>query len=291
MGPIAFAFAAGMVATVNPCGFAMLPVYLSLFLTDTSSPDQSSAVTTGLRVGAIVTLAFVATFALVGGIFSFVTTGIVNLVPWAALVIGLGLLVAGVVVLAGRHLSLRTIQIRFRRDGSIRSIVVFGVAYAVASISCTLPIFLAVTAAATAGTAVNGLAVFVFYGLGMGAVLVALAVAVATSRDTVIRRMRGLMPYVERIGGWLLLASGLFIVYYWATVLTVDFTQDSLLIRPLSFVGRVSTWFTNQISSNPVLWALGLVVLVGLIYWTETRRMRKEPSDEGQDDGVPAIPG
>jgi hypothetical protein len=97
----------------------------------------------------------------------------------------------------------------------------------------------------------------------MGAVLVALAVGVAASRDTVVRRIRGVMPYVERIGGWLLVASGLFIVYYWATLLTVDFTQNSPLVGPLTFVERLSSWFTNQISSNPLLWTLGLAVLVG----------------------------
>ena len=291
MGPIAFAFAAGMVATVNPCSFAMVPAYLSLFLTDATSPDRSSAVRTGLRVGAIVTLVFVATFALVGGVFSYVTTGIVNIIPWAALVIGLGLLVAGIIVLVGRHLPIRPIQIRFRRDGSVRSIVVFGVAYAVASVSCTLPIFLAVTTAATGGSAVNGLAVFGSYGLGMGAVLVALAIAVATSRDTTIRRIRGVMPYAERIGGWLLVASGLFIVYYWSTLLTVDFTQDSPLVGPLTFVDRVSSWFTNQISSSPLLWALGSIALIALISWTEIRRKRKGSSLDGRDDEVPAIPG
>ena len=30
--PLALAFASGMVATVNPCGFAMLPAYLGYFL-------------------------------------------------------------------------------------------------------------------------------------------------------------------------------------------------------------------------------------------------------------------
>ena len=29
---LGYAFGAGMVAAVNPCGFAMLPVYLSLYL-------------------------------------------------------------------------------------------------------------------------------------------------------------------------------------------------------------------------------------------------------------------
>lgn len=30
--PMGYAFGAGMVSTVNPCGFAMLPAYLSLYM-------------------------------------------------------------------------------------------------------------------------------------------------------------------------------------------------------------------------------------------------------------------
>ena len=32
LAPLGFAFAAGMVSTVNPCGFAMLPAYLGLYI-------------------------------------------------------------------------------------------------------------------------------------------------------------------------------------------------------------------------------------------------------------------
>ena len=32
--PLGFAFAAGMVATVNPCGFVMLPTFLTVYLSD-----------------------------------------------------------------------------------------------------------------------------------------------------------------------------------------------------------------------------------------------------------------
>ena len=32
LAPLGFAFAAGMAATVNPCGFAMLPAYLGLYM-------------------------------------------------------------------------------------------------------------------------------------------------------------------------------------------------------------------------------------------------------------------
>ncbi len=276
-GPIAFSFAAGMVATVNPCGFAMLPAYLALFLTDSGGDLAGrSGIGAGLRVGLVVTLAFVATFTAVGAVFNLISTSIVNLIPWAALVVGVLLAAAGVAVIVGRHLPVRTIQLSFSRDGSTRSIAIFGIAYAVASVSCTLPIFLSVsTVSIAADNPAQGVAVFAGYGLGMGTILVALAIAVATSRDAIVRHMRRLMPYVERIGGWLLLASGLFIVYYWTTLLAVDVTTDSALLDPILRVERLSAWFTNQLANNTLLWVAGLVAIVLVIGAFEMRRTRR----------------
>ncbi len=273
-GSVAFAFAAGMVATVNPCGFAMLPAYLSLFLTNTDV-DRQSGMGSGLRIGTVVTVSFVATFSLVGAVFTFVTTGIVDFVPWAALFVGAALLIAGVAVLAGRHLPVRTWQLRFHKDASTRSIALFGVAYAVASVSCTLPIFLSVTtAAATADNVAQGVGVFAAYGLGMGSVLVAVAVGVATSRDAVVRHMRRLIPYVERVGGWLLVTSGLFIIYYWTTLLTVDITSDSSRLGPLLYVERVSAWLTVQIANRTALWVIGFVGVALVVAAFEVPRTR-----------------
>lgn len=275
--PIAFAFAAGMVATVNPCGFAMLPAYLAFFLTDSDADVAGrSGVGVGLRVGLVVTVAFVATFSAVGVVFNLVSTRIVTFVPWAALVVGVVLAAAGVAVILGRHLPMRSVQLSFGGDRSMRSITLFGIAYAVASISCTLPIFLAVSSLSiAAGNPVQGVAVFSGYGLGMGAILVALAVGVATSRDAIVGHMRRLMPYVERIGGWLLLASGIFIVYYWTTLLTVDVTSDSALLGPILRVDRISAWFATRIATNTLTWVLGLVAIVLVIGAFEVMRKRR----------------
>ncbi|HIE21765.1 MAG TPA: cytochrome c biogenesis protein CcdA [Acidimicrobiia bacterium] len=276
MTPILFAFSAGMVATVNPCGFAMLPVYLSMFLTDDEEASGRSGVSTGLRVGLIVTLAFVVTFLIVGSAFQLVSRTVVRYVPWAALAIGVLVIAAGVAVLSGRHLGFRALDLRFGKDRSVKSVASFGVAYALASVSCTLPIFLAVATAATgAATLAQGVAVFTAYGLGMGIVLVALAVAVATSRDALVTRMRRLLPYVERIGGWFLIASGLFIVYYWTTLLTAEITIDNPLLAPILFVDGISAWFTNQIGNNVLGWTVGLVLFVtGLAVYEVLRRRR-----------------
>ena len=39
LAPLGFAFAAGMVAAVNPCGFAMLPAYMGLYLGANDTDD------------------------------------------------------------------------------------------------------------------------------------------------------------------------------------------------------------------------------------------------------------
>ncbi|MCH7779625.1 MAG: AAA family ATPase [Acidobacteria bacterium] len=193
------------------------------------------------------------------------------------MMVGVLLAIAGLGVLTGKHIAVRSVQIRFKRDNSVRSIALFGVAYAVASVSCTLPIFLAVTSAATtAGSVPEGIVVFGAYGLGMGAVLVALAIAVATSRRAIVGQMQRIMPYVERIGGWLLLGSGIFIVYYWTTLLTVDLTGDNPLLVPILWVEGLSSWFTNQIANNTGLWIIGFVLLIGGIASLEVRRKRRQ---------------
>ena len=67
-GPFALAFGAGMVATINPCGFAMLPAYLSYFL---GSEDRDhagrSASDPGLGRAAVVGLSVTAGFIVVFG--------------------------------------------------------------------------------------------------------------------------------------------------------------------------------------------------------------------------------
>lgn len=46
--PVGYAFAAGMVASVNPCGFLMLPTYISYHLAARSKATMSSLQPGGL---------------------------------------------------------------------------------------------------------------------------------------------------------------------------------------------------------------------------------------------------
>ena len=102
--------------------------------------------------------------------------------------------------------------------------------------------------------------------------------AIATSRDAAVRRLGGLAPYFERIGGWLLVASGLFVAYYWLTVLTVDITSDNSLTRPIVIIDRISAWFTTQITVHTLAWSTALVTLVLSVGIYEVWRVRRRSS-------------
>ncbi|MBI3648643.1 MAG: cytochrome c biogenesis protein CcdA [Actinobacteria bacterium] len=279
--PLALAFAAGLVATVNPCGFALLPSFISYYL-GAGSPqdDRPGHVSDGLVVGLVLTAGFLLVFASVGLVFSLGARAVLRFLPWVTVVIGLVLMVLGLWLLAGRHLALRLPGLRHGSGGAgYRSIFAFGVAYGVGSLSCTLPIFLVVIGAGLAqGSASGILGVFAAYGLGMATVLMLLCLATAGFRDVLIRRTRLVMPYMSRISGGLLVLSGAYVAYYWLSLLSgnaesgpVRFMQ-TLQDDAQNLITRVGerAWFAVGVA----LFFAAAIVLVG-------RRMRdRVPEDE-----------
>src|SRR5262249_18337627 len=128
--PLAYAFSAGMVATVNPCGFAMLPAYVS-FQLGTDDPAYAARplwwrALRALALGLVVTAGFVLLFAAVGAVVALGGRAVVRLVPWAALAIGVGLVVLGLGVLAGRtpHLAALS-RLRLPRGAGWRGVFLF----------------------------------------------------------------------------------------------------------------------------------------------------------------------
>ena len=65
--PIAYAFSAGMIATINPCGFAMLPAYIAYNLgLGEESGNAARRAMQGVSLGLIATSGFVFLFGIVG---------------------------------------------------------------------------------------------------------------------------------------------------------------------------------------------------------------------------------
>jgi len=234
-------FGAGMLATINPCGFAMLPAYISYFLNlenKTGSPSSATvqpgqtadtAVATvgttplmfrAVLVGVITTSGFLILFAVVGTVISLGARILINAIPWVGFIIGVLLVFLGIWLLAGRHLSIPgLLSVKLEKNRNLKTFFLFGVVYGLASLTCTLPIFLAVIGSVfTTGGILQAIAQFLAYSLGMGAVLVALTVSLAIFKGALIKHLRRLVPYVERVSAVLLLGAGGYIVYYWLVV-------------------------------------------------------------------------
>ncbi len=226
--PLGYAFGAGMAAAVNPCGFAMLPAYLGLYLgtgeagSASGHPDQRMG--QAYLVSLLVTAGFVLLFGTVGLLISAGARVLISLFPWIALVIGVLLVGAGAWVLAGGGLytqlgSRLAVQVGDVRQPGVRSYFLFGITYATASLSCTLPIFLAVVGSSMAReTFLGAVSQFVLYALGMGTVILILTISITLFEGAILGVLRRALPYMRPAGAVLMILAGAFIVYYWLTL-------------------------------------------------------------------------
>ena len=268
--PIAVAFSAGLVATVNPCGFAMLPAYLSWYVGGDSGSAHGPAplalrLGRALAVGGTVSAGFLVVFAIAGTLITAGVSRFVDYVPWAAIVVGVGLVVLGAAQLAGRELNLTLPKPSAApATRQWRSMLTFGASYAVASLSCTLPVFVAVVASSFTRTGfASGVATFVAYALGMSAVLFTLTIAVAVAQHSLVSGLRSLGRHVNRASGALLVVAGGYIVYYWVFNLSTD-PGETTGAGPARFVERLSARTTRVVNDLgwPTILAVCVVVTV-----------------------------
>jgi cytochrome c biogenesis protein CcdA len=212
MERVSLALAAGLVAAFNPCGFALLPSYLTLLI----AGPGTGGVRRALRLSTAMTAGFITVFGTFGLVISVLTTSIQQYLPWVTVVVGLVLVVLGVRLLAGRELVLRLPRLSVGGpSGSLAALYGYGASYAVASLSCTAAPFLAVTGLVSGGIGfATGLAAFVAYGIGMGLVVGLLSMLVALAHDSAVARTRRLLPYISRTSGALLVPAGLYVSYY-----------------------------------------------------------------------------
>lgn len=214
--PLLLALTAGMLGAVNPCGFAVLPAYLSVLVAgDRTQPSAgAAAVGRALRCTAALTLGYVAVFGAFGLVLAPLTGWLMPRLPWLTVVFGVLLLTLGVWLAVGR--SLPTPGMRAPRlTGTAASMVLFGMAYAVASLGCAVGPFLAIVVSSLrAGSVGEGLALFVSYAAGMGLVVGVTATAVAVVRVSAVSRMRRAAAQVPRLGGLVLIVAGAYVAYY-----------------------------------------------------------------------------
>lgn len=293
--PLALAFTTGMIATVNPCGFAMLPAYLGYFLGIDRGDDADSgaSITRALLVGTVVSAGFLLLFAIAGALVSWTSVAVKELTPWLTVAIGVALFGMGLAFLAGWEPALALPRLdKGGRTRGMWSMFVFGISYAVASLSCTIGPFISVVATTFSRESVaSGIATFVAYGLGMALLLMVLTVSLALARQGVLVKLRSAMPYFTRIAGAIMVVAGAYLAWYGVyEIRLVQQGQQDATRGPVGFVTRWSSEISGWIGDlDPLSLALvlGLVVCAGLLI-ALLRSGPSDPSDPAPQADDPA---
>lgn len=279
---LSFAFLAGNVAVVNPCGFALLPGFLTYYVgaDERSLPSASSRLAQGLLVGLMVTVAFLAVFSIVGIPVAYGAAFLGSAIPWVTIAVGAGLIAMGILQLVGRHIAIpipmRMIAGRERRLGTF---FLFGVAYAISSLGCTLPIFLSVVGSSlTSAGPLGALAVFAAYGVGMGTLIMALTIGAALLRTGLATGLRRLMPRFNRVSGGLLVAVGAYLIFYWGSALSdpAGFVENPVLQLGARLSSSAQTWLASDFGRWFVSGAVVLVLAAIAALLLRAPRIEKE---------------
>lgn len=218
-GILAYNFLLGLFAFFAPCGFPMLPAYIAYYLprdvTDTSTPRALARGFAGgllAATGAFLALLAIGTLAItLGAPFK-------ARVAWLELVGGLIVITLGTLMILRRGPSLK-VALRPSQTRSALSIFGFGALYAATASSCVAPVLLGVLFPAFAAPSLlDGILQIGAYAAGMSILLLAASILIALSQERLLRSMRRILPHVEPVMGTLLIAAGVYLIWYWAAV-------------------------------------------------------------------------
>jgi cytochrome c-type biogenesis protein len=279
-------FLRGLVASINPCAFVLLPTYLMYFLRmeGVQPGGQRASIRRAIVVSGAVSAGFMSVFVAVGLVSEYVTGWIESNAKYATVVIGVGFVVLGVAMLAGYRLPFSTPRIGQVGGGrdTVLAMSGYGVAYAVTSISCTLPLFsTTLFGNVQQGGWGSGLANVVAYGMGMALVVTALTIALAAANTSLLRTLRAGSQYVDRIAAVFVLLSGLYLVYYF-WVVDVNESSSGITDRIDDLRTRLQVQLQDRWQLIAIV--LGAIVVAGAVYaWRRPSSSELAPGADEPD--------
>lgn len=233
-----------------------------------------------VRFAVAFSLGLLVIFAAIGLLVFPISYAIQEYLPFVTGLMGLVLIVLGVLLLWGKSpIMAKFLNPNIAPGRSFITQFGYGVTYALASLSCTIGPFLAITTGAVQQqNLIQLLAVFTSYSLGMAATVFVLATITAAAKQTVLKKIRQAYPIIEKGTALLLVVVGsYFLLYAWYELqLYQGFNFENPIIEAVtrlqgqvaSFVGTTGPW--------PFL-VIALAILLTVTFLK--RRKHKTPLD------------
>ena len=259
-GNFAYSFILGVLAAVNPCGFVLLPTYLIFFLGTREEPNLKTGerLRRALVVSSGISIGFLAIFFVIGVISRLFTQWIELNAKYASLAIGIVLVIGGARMLTGWTPKFAVPQLGGVQTKTFRATVVYGVAYAVASIGCTIGFLTtAVFGSIALHGFVSGVLSILLYGLGMAMLVTALTVSLAFAKTGILTIVKNQLHLIQRLGAIFVTLTGIYLVFYWYAAISET--------RSASFVTRIERWQTRVASFLQQQGAFRLAVVLTIV--------------------------
>lgn len=278
---ISIAIIAGVLATFNPCGFALLPAYMGMIAAANEGRTKIQALMGGLKFASGMTVGFVLLFGIFGLVFAPVVSAVSRYLPIVTIAIGIGIVGLGIWLVLGRKIGSGTGFIKGWSPGeSWISQVGYGVTFAIVSLSCTLGPFLAVT-----GTSIRTndylamVGIFLAFALGMGAAVSVIAVSTALIGSQVSVWMRSKSELISRITGILVVLAGIYVTWFGWYEWQVN-SGNQVNDPVIGAVMQAQAWVVNTLSSNTgtVIFLSALIVVAFASFALLVRSKKKTDS-------------
>ena len=280
-GPLALALTAGVIVAFNPCGFAMLPAYMGYFVGNSAvDGEQPMAyrLVRAAQVAGVVTLGFVTVYGTLGLLASQLLSQVKQTVPFVSIGVGIALALLGATMLGGYEPKLSFLKVGAIDQGKgLRSLYVFGLSYAVVSLSCGFAGFSGVVVSTLRDGSIFGAgATYLTFSVGMGLVLMVLTLAAALAQQTVARSMKRVLPYMNRVSGLFLIVAGAYVSYYgyWSYRIQKD---NPIAGGPVLWVERWSASISSQLLDLSTATIVVVAVVVAAVVGAAVAFSRRPP--------------
>ena len=260
-GNFAYSFITGVLATVNPCGFVLLPTYLLYFLgmeSHTTDKSQSATAQRALMVGSALSAGFISVFFVVALISRLFTTWIQEHAKYAAFIIGILLVIGGIAMLFGWKPRFATPNLE-NKGRTFRAMFTYGIIYAVTSIGCTIGMLTsAIFGSVNLHGYVSGVISISLYGVGMSVTVIALTVTLAFAHTGVLKALRHGLPYIDRLAAVFLVGTGSYLTWYWYSAIGERTETDPV-------TSRIESWQTDVADFLDRQGAFRLALVFGIV--------------------------
>jgi len=214
---IYFSFLQGVFAFFAPCAVALLPAYIVSFISRSNVSNQSKVrlLIRGLKLAFFSILGILLIYAIASGFIVLAAELIKSYMKYVAISLGVILIIIALLMLFGKEFSLNIHMEQKEYKNEIKEAFFFGIAYAIGALGCLFPLFLVVaTQALSEPDTILGLSYIVAYFIGISLLMLITIMTSIFAQDFINRKIRAILPYMQRISAVFLIIAGVYVIYY-----------------------------------------------------------------------------